>query len=121
MAVTGGDASPVVQGERLHLRDRRAEDLEDYVRWFPPGQEWQKWDAPWESVDEFTIDARRRWVERLNRPLPVPRRRLEIVTAVGRHIGWVNSYWVDKASCWRDDLSICDRSPFWRWSGDLTG
>jgi RimJ/RimL family protein N-acetyltransferase len=27
---------------------------------------------------------------------------LEIETVAGRHIGWVNSYWVDKNSCWRD-------------------
>lgn len=113
MAVSGGTVSLLVQGDRVQLRDRRADDLEDYVRWFSPGQEWQKWDAPWEALDEFNDETRRHWLERLNRPLPVPRRRMEIETSDDRHIGWVNSYWVDKVSRWRDCGIVIAEEDLW--------
>jgi hypothetical protein len=95
-----------IRGERVNLRDARMDDFADLERWFAPGQEWQKWDAPWESMELPDDAARRRWTERLAEPLLGPRWRLEIETAAGRHIGWVNSYWIDETNRWRD-CGIC--------------
>lgn len=81
-------------------------DLEDYRRWFAPNQEWQQWDAPWEALKPLDEAARQRWRERVDGQLPDPRTGLEIETSDGRHIGWVNSYWVDEANRWRD-CGIC--------------
>jgi RimJ/RimL family protein N-acetyltransferase len=46
--------------------------------------------------------ARQRWERRLAETPLEPRAGLEIETAQGRHIGWVNSYWVEEGSRWRD-------------------
>jgi RimJ/RimL family protein N-acetyltransferase/ribosomal protein S18 acetylase RimI-like enzyme len=92
----------VIHGGQVNLRDRRVTDLEDYQRWFAPGLAWQRWDAPWEPATPLDEEARQRWQERLAEPPPEPRTGLEIETAEGRHIGWVNSYWVDERTRWRD-------------------
>jgi RimJ/RimL family protein N-acetyltransferase len=92
----------VIQGARVNLRDQRASDFEDYQRWCAPGQEWQRWDAPWEPMSSLDEWLRQRWERHLAETPPEPRQGLEIETARGRHIGWVNSYWVDEGSRWRD-------------------
>ena len=92
----------IIRGTLVNLRDRRIEDFEDVERWFAPGQAWQEWDAPWETLPPLDEKLRRRWHERLAAPLPEPRTGLEIETAEGRHIGWVNSYWIDEHNRWRD-------------------
>ncbi len=96
----------IITGERVNLRDRRMEDLDDYRRWFAPGQAWQEWDAPWEPVKPPGEKAEERWRQRLAQPSPEPRAGLEIETRGGRHIGWVNSYWVSQENDWRD-CGIC--------------
>jgi RimJ/RimL family protein N-acetyltransferase len=103
----------VIQGDAVRLRDRRIDDLEDYERWYAPGQEWQKWDAPWEPVLALDEAARQRWLERLSGRLPDPRPHLEIETVDGQHIGWVNSYWIDQATHWRDCGIDIAEAGFW--------
>jgi RimJ/RimL family protein N-acetyltransferase/ribosomal protein S18 acetylase RimI-like enzyme len=103
----------VIRGKQVNLRDRRGADYEDYRRWFAPGQAWQQWDAPWEAVMPLDEDARQRWESRLARTPPEPRAGLEIETVEGRHIGWVNSYWVDEASRWRDCGIVLAERELW--------
>ncbi len=101
----------VIPGERVRLRDRRMADFEDYVRWFAPGQEWQKWDAPWEGTafQEDESQHRQLWRERLADSPPEPRSHLEIETVQGRHIGWVTRYWVCEETDWCDcGIVICE-------------
>jgi RimJ/RimL family protein N-acetyltransferase/ribosomal protein S18 acetylase RimI-like enzyme len=99
----------IIRGDRVNLRDRRMDDFKDYRRWLSPGQEWQKWDAPWEGVTPLEEDVRQLWRERLAEPPPEPRTRLEIETIDGRHIGWVSSYWVSKETHWCDcGINICE-------------
>jgi RimJ/RimL family protein N-acetyltransferase/predicted N-acetyltransferase YhbS len=91
----------IIHGNQVNLRDRRADDLADYERWLAPGPAWREWDAPWEK--SAPVEQRLRSMqERLAQPFPEPRTGLEIETADGRHIGWVNSYWVDEQFNWRD-------------------
>jgi hypothetical protein len=49
----------VVRGRRIWLRDWQMADVDEYRRWELPGQEWQKWDAPYEpSPTQEQIDQR---------------------------------------------------------------
>ena len=103
----------IIQGSHVRLRDRRMDDFADYQRWFAPGQEWQQWDAPWESVTALGENARQRWEQQLFELPPVPRVFLEIETVAGRHIGWVNGYWVDEANRWRECGIAIPESDLW--------
>lgn len=103
----------VIRGERVNLRGRRGADFEAYRRWFAPGQAWQKWDAPWEVVTPLDEGARQRWEGCLAQMPPEPRAGLEIETVDGRHIGWVNSYWVDKGCRWRDCGIVIAEQEMW--------
>lgn len=105
--------SVIVRGNRVNLRDRRMDDFEDYVRWFAPGRAWQEWDAPWESETPLSEGAQRRWQERMAEPLPEPRVGMEIETVDRRHVGWVNSYWVDKHTRWRDCGIVIAEDAVW--------
>jgi hypothetical protein len=91
----------LIRGNKVNLRDFRADDLADHERWFAPGRAWQEWDAPWEdpTPPEQVLE---RWRKRLAGPFPEPRWGFEIETVDGRHLGWVNTYWVDKQFNWRD-------------------
>ncbi len=106
-----------IVGEKVCLRDRRFEDLEDIRQWFAPGQAWHQWDAAWETR-EWSEERELRMMERIAEYAAKPdepRTSLEIETRDGSHIGWVNSYWVGRAGNWRDcgiliaDESIWDR------------
>ena len=77
------------------LRDMKASDIEDYVRWFTVETEWMDWDAPWEW-EETTEEAERRdWTEYYESvkdlPPDAPRKKYEIELD-GRHVGWVSRY-----------------------------
>lgn len=94
-----------ITGKKVNLRDIVPADIDDYRRWFSPGCAWQQWDGPWERYGEWmpkslefvTGLATTELSER-----PDPRVRLEIETASGQHIGWVNSHWISEACKWRD-------------------
>jgi RimJ/RimL family protein N-acetyltransferase/GNAT superfamily N-acetyltransferase len=102
----------MIHGNQVNLRDRRMDDFEDYVRWFAPGRAWQEWDAPWEDMTPLDEEAQRRWQEHLTK-LPEPRTGLEIETVDGCHIGWVNSYWVEEETQWRDCGIVIAEDAMW--------
>lgn len=79
------------------LRDRRAADLPDYLRWLTVETEWQRWDAPWEKEEALDLAGyERRFMDALKPPRPGVRKRLEIdALPEGRHIGWVNRYQIE--------------------------
>ncbi|MCE5235349.1 MAG: GNAT family protein [Clostridiaceae bacterium] len=87
------------EGAIVRLREFRASDVEDYVRWFTVDTEWCEWDAPWEKDDESPEAAREYWgkyCERHRDDAPdALRSRFEIEDACGNHIGWVSAYTID--------------------------
>ena len=76
------------------LRDRRFEDIDDYVRWFCTPMDWQRWDAPWEMQGELPDPEtkRARLVERFPLELPEVRKVFEVDGPSGAHLGWTNRY-----------------------------
>lgn len=92
-----------ITGVNVVLRDRRMSDLETYRRWLTPDAEWKRWDAPWEPIEPVTDADLMEWPLRLNMALSQnPRRRLEIETIDGEHVGSVGWYWVDERTGWVD-------------------
>lgn len=85
-------------GKKIKLRAFKESDIDDVIHWMLYEKEWQNWDAPWESSDDFDQDAYR---ERCQRDLESRKditfyHRLEIeVVESGEHIGSVNSYYID--------------------------
>lgn len=78
------------------LRDRCISDLDEYIFWYTKEMEWMNWDAPWEKDDPFDIDEfKANFIKKLKKPLPKIRRRFEICLDNGKHIGWMNSYYID--------------------------
>lgn len=78
------------------LRDRCISDLDDYIFWYTKEREWMNWDAPWEKDEPFDIDEfKANFIKKLEKPLPEIRRRFEICLNNGKHIGWMNSYYID--------------------------
>lgn len=68
MNFDGGSAPWPVAGQRVQLRDWRAEDLPVYESWImPPAaegeHEWQKFDGPF--YPNFTAEGARRWLDTL--------------------------------------------------------
>lgn len=80
------------------LRDMLESDIEDYVKWFAhPSDEidWDKYDAPWETVETDEDSERKSWREYYDyikaQPEGYTRWKFEI-EADGEHIGWVSAY-----------------------------
>ena len=78
------------------LRDMKASDIEDYVRWFTAETEWgTEWDAPWEWEETTEEAERQSWTEYYEKvkdlPPDAPRWKFEIELD-GRHVGWVSRY-----------------------------
>lgn len=80
------------------LRDMLESDIENYVKWFTVSDDnidWDKYDAPWETVETDEANERRSWQEYFDRLKTLPegytRWKFEI-EADGEHIGWVSSY-----------------------------
>lgn len=85
-----------IESEDIVLRDRCIEDLDDYIFWYTVEKEWMNWDAPWEKDEPFDIDGFKiDFIKKLEKPLPAVRRRFEICLNDGKHIGWMNSYYID--------------------------
>jgi RimJ/RimL family protein N-acetyltransferase/GNAT superfamily N-acetyltransferase len=91
-----------ITGKKTILRDTVPADLVDYQRWFASGSPWQEWDGPWERADNWREKAMDSIARLIATKPPDQRSRLEIDTLDGRHIGWVNSYWVSEVCRWRD-------------------
>lgn len=87
------------------LRDMLESDIENYAKWFSVSDDnidWDKYDAPWETVDTDEETERREWREYYERvkTLPEERARWKFeIEADGEHIGWVSAY---------DDLDYVD-------------
>ncbi|MBP2022757.1 RimJ/RimL family protein N-acetyltransferase [Clostridium punense] len=79
----------------IFLRDMCMQDINDYIIWNTTEVEWQDWDAPWEKEEVNIEDLKNSLLKRLNKTVPEIRRRLEICTVEGSHIGWVSSYNID--------------------------
>lgn len=92
-----------IKYQNIILRDMIESDIEDYVRWFTSETKWSETDAPWETIetDEETERAfRRKYYETIKKfPNEARRGQFEIEWN-GRHIGWVNSYFVDANYEW---------------------
>lgn len=79
------------------LRDPRESDIDDEIRWRTVETAWRDWDGPWVKLAPLDPEEhRKKQMEALQRPLEVPRRRFQIDTADGKHIGMVASYLIDK-------------------------
>ena len=92
-----------MESERIRLRDFRSNDMPLYERWLAPGQEWQRWDAPYLPVSEEWVSrhlasvregvATGDWKE--------PRQRLVIADRdTDRLVGVVTRYWISESSAW---------------------
>jgi RimJ/RimL family protein N-acetyltransferase len=87
----------MIIGERLVLRDEKLDgDDADSFRWMDL-EEWQYYDEPdaaFEGISRDEFGARRK-----NQRVPVAGSYTwQIDTVEGRHIGWVNYYWLDEHS-----------------------
>jgi len=92
-----------MEGGRIRLRDFRSEDLPLYERWLAPGNEWQRWDAPYLPVSE-------KWTERhlssvregvATGDWKEPRQRMVVADRpTDRLVGVVSWYWISEASGW---------------------
>ncbi len=80
-----------LKGNKIILRPTTLDDMKDYERWNDPTLKSFQYDGPWyKNDDNLTklIEKRKREVES---GLTPPYRFLEIYTAQGKHIGWVNA------------------------------
>lgn len=76
----------------IFLRDMSAYDINDYIIWNTTEIEWQDWDAPWENEETNVENLKNKLLQRLSGTMPEVRKRLEVCTVDGEHIGWVTSY-----------------------------
>ncbi len=85
-----------IKGQKVTLRDLTVADLNDYRKWFTKGQEWTKWDAPWEEMsDIFAQNFIQRLSNQLSKEPQEIRTRFEIEVN-STHIGWVSSYLIER-------------------------
>jgi len=80
-----------LKNDKVILRQTKSADIDDYKRWSTTDTEWQLWDAPWETEDDASefVEWRKSLV---SNPTDTT---LEIDTVDGKHIGWVNTYFID--------------------------
>ncbi len=102
----------LIRGEMVVLRDARPGDVDDYVRWWDSGRQWQKWDAPWEPLPQVK-DVIFRLENRLGQQPPVPRISMEVDTIDAHHVGWVNRYWIDENAGWLEVGINLPESAYW--------
>lgn len=84
-----------ISNQSIFLRDMSIKDIDDYIIWNTTEFEWQDWDAPWEKEEINIENIKNGILQKLKNPVPEIRRRLEICTIAGQHIGWVTSYNID--------------------------
>ena len=97
-----------IEYKNIILRDYRASDIEDDVRWNTVETAWALWDAPWEMEEELASYDEAIHREKLQRYLERPREghrwSFEADTADGVHIGSVNAYCIDEEYNWRETV-----------------
>lgn len=94
-----------IMGQKVFLRDLIKEDIEDRIRWETVETEWLQWDAPWELEEVFNPEE---YLDLMNKKLSQPQdpNRLRygfqicINDGTKKHIGWVNSYYIDDNYCY---------------------
>lgn len=102
-----------LKGKKVYLRDFQESDIQKRLHWETVENEWQLWDAPWET-EGLTPEEKERelqsytemmsgWVERF-RDLPDNQKRttFQICAADGTYIGWVGSYLIDSDYVYND-------------------
>lgn len=102
-----GDLAAVkLKYKNIILRDMEENDLDDYIRWNTTETEWQNWDAPWE-IDKCTLFTEQiTFAKKLVNNYTISdnldniRKRFEICTKEGTHIGWINRYCIDENYSW---------------------
>jgi len=108
-----------VRGERVVLRDWRAEDVPLLREWLRPHQEWHRWDGPYfpRPTDADADRMCARLLTRIDRrDRPTPRQQLVIADAASDALlGQVSWYFESEASDWRR-LGIVLYDPA-HWSG----
>ena len=78
------------------LRDMIEADIEDWVRWNTIDTEWMDWDGPDLECDPFDeAQFREDCIGQIRNPNKSVRRRFELCTADGTHLGMVSSYPTD--------------------------
>ena len=106
-----------VRGDRVLLRDLRADDVEQRIRWVTVEMAWQQWDAPWEGVTRVSADRtderKHEYLRGMTEPLPTPRDQLWIERIGGPLLGWVSQGpdESDPSAIWVG-INICE-SAFW--------
>ena len=70
------------------LRDRREQDIADWIRWNTVQTQWTQWDAPWEAEESDAARDpaayRTEQLARLSNPAPEPRVTMELETGGGK-------------------------------------
>ena len=99
----------ITQGEVI-LRDTRASDIEDEIRWMNTDTDWFYADTPWETLEPVDPEELRREMEGIMAGLKEDsvRWRLEI-EASGRHIGLVSSYFPEGSAVRALGIEICEK------------
>ena len=90
-----------IEYQGIVLRDMEEKDVTDWLRWRTVETTWGDWDAPWESFAPIEErEYRRRELDKLQKPRPDHRLRLEIDGPDGVHIGAVSAYRLDNDYNW---------------------
>ena len=77
------------------LRDMRAQDVEDNVRWFTEDVKWMDFDAPWETAPSTPEAERADWTAYYEQVKDLPSDQVKgkfEIEYEGRHVGWVCRY-----------------------------
>lgn len=88
-----------IQYKDIILRDKIEADIDDYIIWNTAQTEWMNWDAPWEETTELNIEEYKKTQLKsiaMNKTHLKTRYHFEICFKDNTHIGWMNSYYIDK-------------------------
>ncbi|MCA9909744.1 MAG: GNAT family N-acetyltransferase [Anaerolineae bacterium] len=94
-----------IQGQHLHLRDLKADDLPAYAHWLRPEHEWQRLDGPYyskptpEQIPEI-IDHLRQRIDRGDQTPPPPPHAIIARRTDDVLLGKVNWYWISQETRW---------------------
>ena len=82
-----------IEYQGIVLRDMEENDVADWLRWRTVETAWGDWDAPWEPFAPIGEEAYRlRELDKLRKPRPDHRLRLENAGPEGVHISAVRAY-----------------------------
>lgn len=89
-----------IENNKVILRDFIEKDIEDMIRWETVDTEWQLWDAPWETDEEFDCEKYKEKILKAinnNKNNNSMRYKFQISIKDGleTHIGWCNVYKID--------------------------